>query len=93
MISDAQTQIMEALKPYLVEKYNGTFTEEEIQDMLSSVHFNASTNVDEQQKKNPILQPPYLLLRIHYQLSALMTLQNIQSMDLIVQRKVSLYIC
>ena len=51
LISDAQTQIMEALKPYLVEKYNGTFTEEEIQDMLSSVHFNASTNVDEQQKK------------------------------------------
>ena len=93
LISDAQTQIMEALKPYLVEKYNGTFTEEEIQEMLSSVHFNASTNVDEQQKKNPILQPPYLLLRILYQLSALMTLQNIQSMDLIVQRKVSLYIC
>ena len=50
LLSDAQIQITEALKPYLVEKYNGTFTEDEIQDMLSTVRFIASTNVDEQQK-------------------------------------------
>ena len=48
LISDAQSQIAEALRPYLAEKYNGTFKEDEIQEMLSTIHFTASSNEDEQ---------------------------------------------
>ena len=54
LLSEAQIQIVEALKPYLVEKYNGTFTEEEIQRMLSTVSFKASAiDEPEQQKIEP----------------------------------------
>ena len=60
LLSDAQIQITEALKPYLVEKYNGTFTEDEIQEMLSTIHFYASTDNLEPQKaeSKPIISIP-----------------------------------
>lgn len=48
LLSEAQVQIVEALCPYLVEKYDGTFTETEIREMLSTIHFVATCNGDEQ---------------------------------------------
>lgn len=59
LLSEAQIQIVEALKPYLVEKYDGTFSQEEIQEMLSTVRFYAST-IDEPEhpQKEPKPTPP-----------------------------------
>lgn len=42
LIVDAQTQISESLKPYLMDKYGGSFSEEEIKGMLATMHFTAS---------------------------------------------------
>ena len=42
LIADAQTQIAESLKPYLMDKYGGSFSEEEIKGMLATMHFSAS---------------------------------------------------
>lgn len=42
LIADAQTQIAESLKPYLMDKYGGSFSEEEIKGMLATMHFTAS---------------------------------------------------
>ena len=41
LIADAQTQIAESLKPYLMDKYGGSFSEEEIKGMLATMHFSA----------------------------------------------------
>lgn len=43
LIVDAQTQIAESLKPFLLEKYGNTFTEADIVNMLSSLCFTASS--------------------------------------------------
>ncbi|MBQ8702143.1 MAG: DUF4357 domain-containing protein [Prevotella sp.] len=56
LIADAQVQIMESLKPYLLDKYGTAFSEEEIMGMLSRLKFIArdfdgkQTVVDEKQK-------------------------------------------
>ncbi|MBP5380600.1 MAG: hypothetical protein J6Y39_02585 [Bacteroidaceae bacterium] len=42
LIADTQQQVAEALRPYLAEKYNGKFTEDEIKQMLSTIHFSAT---------------------------------------------------
>ncbi len=42
LIADAQMQISESLKPYLLEKYGNTFSEEDIMGMLSELKFTAS---------------------------------------------------
>jgi hypothetical protein len=42
LIADAQTQIAESLKPYLMEKYGSSFSEEEIKGMLATIRFTAS---------------------------------------------------
>ena len=44
LIADAQTQIAESLKPYLMDKYGSSFSEEEIKGMLSTMRFTASAD-------------------------------------------------
>ena len=44
LIADAQTQITESLRPYLMEKYSGSFSEEEIKGMLATMRFIASAD-------------------------------------------------
>ena len=44
LIADAQTQITESLRPYLMEKYSGSFSEEEIKGMLATMRFTASAD-------------------------------------------------
>lgn len=41
LIADAQRQISESLKPYLIEKYAGAIAEEEISKMLATLRFSA----------------------------------------------------
>ena len=42
LVADAQVQIRESLRPYLLEKYGNSFSEDEIQGMLASMAFTAS---------------------------------------------------
>ena len=44
LIADAQTQIAESLKPYLMDKYGSSFSEEEIRGMLATMRFTASAD-------------------------------------------------
>ena len=44
LIADAQTQISESLKPYLMDKYGSSFSEEEIKGMLATMRFTASAD-------------------------------------------------
>lgn len=44
LIADAQAQIAESLKPYLMDKYGGSFSEEEIRGMLATMRFTASVD-------------------------------------------------
>ena len=44
LIADAQTQIAESLKPYLMDKYGNSFSEEEIKGMLATMRFTASAD-------------------------------------------------
>ena len=59
LIADAQSQIAESLKPYLMDKYGGSFSEEEIKAMLSTIRFTASADSSqpELQKIDPKPQP------------------------------------
>lgn len=41
LIANANAQVSESLLPYLVEKYNGTFTEQDIKSMLADLTFTA----------------------------------------------------
>ena len=49
LIADVQTQITESLKPYLMEKYGNSFSEEEIKSMLATLRFT----VTEEGKRQP----------------------------------------
>ena len=42
LIADAQNQITESLKPYLMEKYDNSFSEDEIRSMLATLRFNVT---------------------------------------------------
>lgn len=57
LIANAQSQIAESLLPYLMEKYGGSFSEEDMRGMLSKLHFsvNAGNNVipQNQQETKP----------------------------------------
>ena len=44
LIADAQTQIAESLKPYLMDKYGSSFSEEEIKGMLATMRFTAAAD-------------------------------------------------
>lgn len=48
LVADAQAQIKESLKPYLLDKYGTTFSEEDITGMLSQLRFSA-TDIDSPQ--------------------------------------------
>ncbi len=51
LIADAQTQIAESLRPYLMEKYGGSFSEEEIKNMLTTMRFTASADGNQPEPK------------------------------------------
>ncbi len=51
LIADAQTQIAESLRPYLMEKYGGGFSEEEIKGMLATMCFTASADGNKTEPK------------------------------------------
>ena len=55
LIADAQTQITESLKPYLMEKYGSSFSEEEIKSMLATLHF--SVTADGMKQPEPKVEP------------------------------------
>ncbi len=44
LIANAQIQISESLRPYLMDKYGNAFSEDEIKAMLSQLRFTVSTN-------------------------------------------------
>ena len=44
LMVNAQTQIAESLRPYLMDKYGNAFSEEEIKGMLSQLRFTVTTN-------------------------------------------------
>lgn len=44
LIADAQMQISESLRPYLMDKYGNAFSEEEIKGMLSQLRFTVSSS-------------------------------------------------
>ena len=51
LISYAQTQIAESLKPYLMDKYGSSFSEEEIKGMLATIRFTASADGSQPETK------------------------------------------
>lgn len=56
LIADAQIQIAESLKPYLMDKYGSSFSEEEIKGMLATMRFTASA--DGSQPEVKVAVPP-----------------------------------
>lgn len=51
LITDAQGQITEALKMFLMEKYGNTFSEKDIVGMLASLNFTAQSKDDQMPSK------------------------------------------
>lgn len=60
LIADAQTQITESLRPYLMEKYGSSFSEEEIKSMLATLRFTITAEGTRQpkQKVEPVKVKP-----------------------------------
>jgi hypothetical protein len=54
LIADAQTQIEESLKPYLIDKYGSSFSEDEIKGMLATMRFTASADGSQSEAKNVV---------------------------------------
>ena len=61
LITDAQSQIAESLRPYLMDKYGSSFSEEEIKGMLATMRFTASVDGN-QPKIQEIAPKPQLKL-------------------------------
>ena len=57
LIADAQTQIAESLKPYLLDKYGSSFSEEEIRGMLATMHFTASADGGQEEPTAVVPKP------------------------------------
>lgn len=57
LIADAQMQIAESLKPYLMDKYGSSFSEEEIKGMLATMRFSASADGSRTGPEVVVLQP------------------------------------
>ena len=55
LIADAQTQISDSLKPYLMDKYGSSFSEEEIKGMLATMRFTAT--IDGNQPEPKVIVP------------------------------------
>lgn len=53
LIADSQTQITESLKPYLMDKYGNSFSEEEIKGMLATMRFTANDMNGDVSESNP----------------------------------------
>ena len=69
LIADAQTQISESLKPYLMDKYGGSFSEEEIKGMLTTMRFTASADGSRTEPRvvvpKPLPKPKSNLVKCH----------------------------
>ena len=69
LIADAQTQIAESLKPYLMDKYGGSFSEEEIKGMLTTMRFTASADGSRTEPRvvvpKPLPKPKSNLVKCH----------------------------
>ena len=57
LIADAQMQIAESLRPYLMDKYGSSFSEDEIKGMLATMRFTAS--VDGNKTEPKVIVPKY----------------------------------
>ncbi len=57
LIADAQTQIAESLKPYLLDKYGSSFSEDEIRGMLATMRFTASADGMQPEPKVVVTKP------------------------------------
>ena len=57
LIAEAQTQIEESLRPYLMDKYGSSFSEEEIKGMLATMHFTASADGSRTEPKVTVPKP------------------------------------
>ena len=55
LIADAQTQIAESLKPYLLDKYGSSFSEEEIRGMLATMRFTASADGNKEEPEPEVV--------------------------------------
>ena len=51
LMTDAQAQIAESLRPYLMDKYGNSFSEEEIKGMLATMRFTASADGSQPEPK------------------------------------------
>ena len=51
LIADAQTQITESMRPYLMDKYGNSFSEDEIKGMLATMRFTASADGNQPESK------------------------------------------
>ncbi|MBR5394484.1 MAG: DUF4268 domain-containing protein [Bacteroidaceae bacterium] len=51
LIADAQTQIADSLRPYLMDKYGSSFSEDEIKGMLETMRFTASVDGSKPESK------------------------------------------
>lgn len=56
LIAEAQTQIAESLRPYLMDKYGSSFSEEEIKGMLATMRFTASVDGNQPEPKVVVLK-------------------------------------
>jgi hypothetical protein len=52
LIADAQTNIVESLIPYLIEKYGNSFSEDEIKSMLTTLRFTVTAEGAKLPKQN-----------------------------------------
>lgn len=57
LIADAQIQIAESMRPYLMDKYGNSFSEEEIKGMLATMRFTASADDSHPEAKVIVPKP------------------------------------
>lgn len=57
LIADAQMQIAESLRPYLMDKYGNSFSEDEIKGMLATMRFTASADGSQTEPKVVVPKP------------------------------------
>lgn len=57
LIADAQSQIAESLRPYLMDKYGNSFSEEDIKGMLATMRFTASADGSSPESKEVVTTP------------------------------------
>lgn len=55
ILSDGDSVIVESLKQYLVKIYDNSFTEEKIEEMLSTLKFSVESQIDEMQHSHHVI--------------------------------------